>query len=157
MKRLINISKGYDYIDENINLRKIRNEIYFYNSNKNWIFQDLETLIESIKNAVKEKNEKLLRRYISRREFNIQLFQMSKSRKWSYNELDISRRWTWRILFEDALEDFSGKDEAYLKSKNWNFSMMRTWFFYFKRVHYPFDNQINGGWEWCGIFLGNRF
>ena len=47
------------------------------------------------------------------------------------------------------------ENEAFLKTKNWNFQLLRTWYLYFKKVDYPYDKNVNGCWEWAGIYFGD--
>ena len=47
-------------------------------------------------------------------------------------------------------------DEAYLWTYGWGGLRIRTWYLYFRKVHFPPDPEIHGTWEWAGIFLGER-
>lgn len=155
MQKLVNEYYSNENFPENININFIVKEISFHKSKKYWIHQDLETLINNIKYAVRKKNFKSLYYYTSKKNFDIRLFQQKSSiRKWSYGELEIHKRWTSRIFFADELEDYSSENEAFLKTKNWNFQLLRTWVFYFKKIEYPYDKNINGCWEWAGIYFG---
>ena len=89
------------------------------------------------------------------RGFRIKCFQRNSGINWTLNELQIQKRWTNRIIFADKSEEFSNDSEVYLKTTNWNFPNMRTWYLYFKRIDYPYDNNINRGWEWSGVYFGN--
>lgn len=138
-------------------LQEMRNEIYFYNLKKLWVHQNLETLIKNIEKAIKRKNSKLLWRYVSKRKFDVELFQKKDQKRWTYSELGIHRRWNNRIVFAKKLEDFSSENEAFLRTDNWTFPQMRTWYFRFNKIFYPYDKDINGSWEWSGIYFGNPF
>lgn len=155
MRDILKNAGGNVYINENINIYDIQREINYFIYNKNWIYQDLETLINNIKTAIENRNKAKLDSYISRKDFIVELFQKESNIKWSYRQLEIQNKWVSRINFSNKLEDFSNNDEAYLKTSNWAFIEVRTWYFYFKRVKFPYDTSINNGWEWAGIYLGN--
>ena len=57
--------------------------------------------------------------------------------------------------FNDTLDELSNEGEAYLRSTGWNYRIP-TWYFYFRRVEYPADPEINGSWEWAGVFFGEK-
>jgi hypothetical protein len=61
-----------------------------------------------------------------------------------------------RVVADDQLDVYSNSGEAYLRTTNWNYRIP-TWYLYFRRVNYPPDPEINGRWEWAGIYLGERF
>lgn len=134
-------------------INSINNEIYFYRSKKGWIYQNVEMLINKIDDAVKNKNSTLVYSLFSATKFDVKLSGKSYPSSW----LQIHKRWTGRIDFSDKLEEYSNDKEAYLKTSNWNIIQFKTWYFYFKRVNYPYDKRVNGGWEWAGVFIGNPF
>jgi hypothetical protein len=59
------------------------------------------------------------------------------------------------VRFADKLDDSSNESEAYVKSTGWNYRIP-TWYFYFRRVEYPADPDVNGSWEWAGVFFGEK-
>lgn len=59
------------------------------------------------------------------------------------------------VRFADKLDDSSNESEAYLKSTGWNYRIP-TWYFYFRRVEYPADPDVNGSWEWAGVYFGDK-
>jgi hypothetical protein len=155
MRDTIKNSAGNIYISEKVSIYDIQSEINFFNYNKHWIYQDLETLIYNIKTAIEKRDKAALDTYRSRNGFFVELFQKESMINWSYRQLEIHNKWLSRINFSNKLETFSNNDEAYLRTTNWAFIEVRTWYFYFKRVKYPYDTRINNGWEWAGIYLGN--
>lgn len=144
-------------IEETINIDYIKSEINFNNYQKNWIYQDLETLIINIKNAIEKQDKVLLDSFVSKNDFTIKLFEKENKRRWTYYELKVHDKWSSRISFSPKLEEFSNNNEAFLKTSNWNFIDMRVWYLYFKKVNYPYDIKVNNGWEWAGILLGNPY
>lgn len=157
LTKFIRTSPHYNNEEANIDLRKIRKEINFYNSNKRWIYQDLNKLIKNIKSAIIKRNKKRLDRYVSQIGFFGKVSQKINKRGWTYQEIKIDRRWPNKIIFAKSLEEYSGDQEAYLKTSNWNTIGMHIWYFYFKRVDYPYNPNIDGGWEWKGIYFGQRY
>jgi len=59
------------------------------------------------------------------------------------------------VQFADKLDEGSNESEAYLRSTGWNYRIP-TWYFYFRRVEYPADPDLNGSWEWAGLFFGEK-
>lgn len=155
MKEILKYSGNNVYINENLSIYDIKNEINYHTIKKQWIYQDLETLVNNIKEAIQKRDKAELDSYVSKNDFIVELFQKESKFKWNYRQLDIQKKWVTRIDFSTKLEDFSNSNEAYLKTSNWGFIEMRVWYFYFKRVNYPYDIKVNNGWEWAGIYLGN--
>ncbi|OQY36635.1 MAG: hypothetical protein B6229_09615, partial [Spirochaetaceae bacterium 4572_7] len=65
------------------------------------------------------------------------------------------------ITTKRNLDSMSNENEAYLavSGNRWSSSIWAvfpTWYFYFKRVDFPMDPEIHGGWEWAGIYLGEK-
>ena len=156
MEKIVELTNINKNSEENINLSEIKRDIDFY-SKKSWINRDLGKLIENIKSAVIEQNSYKLYQFASKNNFQVVLSQNFKDHKWTYSDIGIQYRFSNRIIFSNKLEDFSNDKEAFLKTENWNFPLMTTWYFYFKKVHYPYDDKINGGWEWKGIYFGDYF
>ena len=57
--------------------------------------------------------------------------------------------------YADTLDEASNENEAYLKTWGWN-TYVNTWYLYFRKVNFPLDPDINGNWEWAGIYIGNK-
>jgi hypothetical protein len=156
MKKLADVYSRSDSQNPEININSIKNEIYFYNLKKDWIYQDLETLIEDVKKAVVKKDYELLDKYVSKTNFYGKIFQKVQQTM-TYNQIQIYKRWNRGIIFDDKPEGFSTNDEVFIKSKNWDFLNINTWYFYFKKIDYPYDIDINGSWEWAGIYFGSPY
>jgi hypothetical protein len=157
MEEILLMSRNYKSLEENINLSEIKQEVDFFYLKKNWIYKDIKSLIRDIKTAIKRKDIGLLKSYTSKNGFDVIFFQKTDQNKWRFDELAIGSHITDNIVFSDKFEEFSNDDEIYLRSDNWNFTQMTTWYFYFKRIDYPYDEKIDGGWEWKGIFFGDFF
>ena len=60
-----------------------------------------------------------------------------------------------RVSFDDQLDQDSNINEAFLRTTGWS-HRVKTWYLYFRRVNYKIDPDIDGSWEWAGIFLGEK-
>ena len=157
LQGIINFVNSSKNIEDSVNITEIKQEIDFYYMNKNWIYEDLEELINNIKYAIMTKNVYLLQNYVSKKNFSCTIYNKTSSKGLGFNELGIDRFWNSNIVFSSKLEDISNEDEAFLKTFNWQFSQLTTWNFYFKRVYYPYNPTIDRGWEWAGIIFGDMF
>jgi hypothetical protein len=61
-----------------------------------------------------------------------------------------------RIRYSDELDASSTANEAYLRTWGWT-QTISTWSLYFRKIHFPLDPEINGHWEWAGIYYGEKF
>ena len=60
-----------------------------------------------------------------------------------------------RIHYNRDLDRDSNTREAYLRTWGWSYRI-KTWYLYFRRVHFPADPEIHGQWEWAGIYFGEK-
>jgi tetratricopeptide (TPR) repeat protein len=141
--------------------RKVQDKVSFSDSaDKSWTVEDLPTLIAAVKDAILSKNIPKLLRYQAKANF----FQMPRSGE----EQTI-------LSAEDLSGDFSIVDflrtshpwvddepvvnleagTAELRTTNWMFKV-GTWYLYFRKVDFIADPQVNGRWEWVGIYFGDR-
>ena len=157
MQQILVLAKKNKNVEETINLSEIKQEVDFFYLKKDRIYKDIRVLIKGINKAIKSKNIRALKSYISRTGFDVIFFQKSNQNRWNFDELSIETHFSDNIMFSDRFEDFSNENEIYLRTDNWDFPQMTTWYFYFKRVDYPYDEKIDGGWEWKGIFFGDFF
>ncbi len=138
----------------------IINKVGFHYSNKRWVEKDLDTLVNQIKYAIEIRNPVLLDRY---RAFNFFIINW----KSKYTDLKSSFPMESYVLtnmnIKTALnlDPMSNETEAYLAVEGypWTSSIWYvypTWYFYFRQIDFPQDPEIHGGWEWAGIFLGEK-
>lgn len=135
------------------NARRI---IDFNRSSKDWTFETLEDLEKTIKRAIQNYDYATLDRYRAK----VNFFTMS----WKQDEIDVTTQenFTFRnwmqgnsIRFNSTLDESSTSNEAYLKTWGWN-NYVSVWYLYFRKVDFPLDPEINGNWEWAGIYIGNK-
>ncbi len=133
-----------------------RNVIEFYNSPKDWAYEDLQTLVGNIKAALQAGDPYKLRRYRAK----VNFFAMS----WHQDETDVNSQVLFdfaefmsggRVYAAETLDASSGPKEAYLKTWGWS-ERLSTWYLYFRKINFPADPEIHGRWEWAGIYFGDK-
>ena len=158
MQKIISESPKYRNIPTNINYAALKDEISYYNMKKNWIYKDLDVLIKNIKYSIIRKDITSLKKYIPKTDFECIVAQKTLLvTNWTFQDLQITRRWHTNIVFSNELEPQSNENEAWLKTYNWGFPQLHTWYFHFRRINYPYDEKIDRGWEWQGIIFGDMF
>jgi tetratricopeptide (TPR) repeat protein len=129
----------------------------FNNSQKNWAFENLHSMINTIKATLDAGNIRQLWQYRARVNFF--------ARSWAHEsddagmaEFNISTFATQnKIRYAENLEIGSNANEAYLRTVGWSLQLTPVWFFYFRKIYFPPDPEIHGKWEWAGIYYGERF
>ncbi len=129
----------------------------FYNSPKDWSFDNLGTLVDAVKAALDTGNAAALRRYRAK----VNFFAMS----WEQEVLDSNSLVEFnfsdfmignRIRYAGELDSSSNANEAYLKTWGWS-QRISIWYLYFRKIDFPADPEIHGRWEWAGIYYGEKF
>ena len=138
--------------------RQVMKLLSFHNADKQWIRGSLDELVFDIKEAMDEKDSRAL----SRLRAGTGFFAMS----WGQEETDASAQSLFdlgaflrggsRVMYARALDPDSNAQEAYLETSGWSYRIP-TWYLYFRKIHYPGDPQINGSWEWSGIYFGEKY
>lgn len=133
-----------------------RHLLDFYNSDKDWTFESLEELESAVKKAIRNYDWRKLDKYKSK----VNFFSMS----WRQDETDANSQTEFsmhdymrgnRIRYAEELDESSNENEAYLRTWGWS-TYVNTWYLYFRKVNFPLDPDINGNWEWAGIYFGNK-
>lgn len=136
--------------------KNARRLIDFNRSEKDWTFESLASLEKTIKKAIQNYDYRTLDRYKAK----VNFFTMS----WKQDEIDVDAQEdftfsNWMngntIRFSPTLDESSTSNEAYLKTWGWS-DYVSVWYFYFRKVDFPLDPEINGNWEWAGIYIGNK-
>jgi tetratricopeptide (TPR) repeat protein len=142
------------YADARAQVVKI---ISFHNSDKSWTRRNLDALILSIKNAIDAQDIRSLNRLRA----GVNFFAMS----WDQEESSVNTQVMFdlgsflrgsRVNYSDRLDADSSANEAYLETWGWSYRLP-TWYLYFRKISYPGDPEINGRWEWAGIYFGEKF
>ncbi len=136
----------------------VSNKVSFYDVEKDWIVEDLRFLVSEIKTALSTKDVSKLNSYKAKINFFSKYwlqkdYDATRIEKiFSINNMLLSSR---TIKYGEELEEESNASEAYLKTWNWSY-WVGTWYFYFRRIDFPEDPEVDGKWEWAGIYFGNK-
>jgi tetratricopeptide (TPR) repeat protein len=136
--------------------REVEDFVEFYNSDKNWTIENLDELLGIIRNAIRRRDSRTLTRYKAK----VNFFAMSWEQEYSdENSQVIFDLGTFlrksNVGTSASLDITSNAEEAYLRTWGWSYRI-RTWYLYFRKVRYPADPEINGRWEWAGIYFGEK-
>ena len=135
---------------------KARQTVNFSKSSKDWTFESLEGLENSVKRAITNYNWRALDSYRSK----VNFFAMS----WKSSETDQNAQEEFsmrdymrgnKIRFSESLDTTSTPTEAYFRTWGWS-SYVNVWYLYFRKVDFPADPEIHGRWEWAGIYFGEK-
>jgi len=133
-----------------------REKVDLSRSPKDWTFESLNALRTAIENALDAGSAWQLSKYPSK----INFF----SRSWGQTETDDARMvdfnfagfmYNSNIKYASTLDASSNATEAYLRTTGWS-QYLSTWYFYFRKIHFPQDPEIHGRWEWAGIYFGEK-
>jgi tetratricopeptide (TPR) repeat protein len=146
-------------IPDNANAyEEVSNKVSFYDVEKDWVVEDLKFLVSEIKNALSTKNVAKLNEYKAKINF-FSKYWLQKDydaqrieKIFSVGNMLLSSR---NIKYNTDLEPDSNSNEAYLKTWGWSY-MIGTWYLYFRRIDFPEDPEVDGKWEWAGIYFGNK-
>jgi tetratricopeptide (TPR) repeat protein len=135
---------------------KIREKVEFYYAGKEWTVADLQQLVAEIKQAISARSIRRLMQYKAK----VNFFTMS----WSQQDTDENVGTvfdigafltTSRVLTDRDLDIDSNSGEAFLRTTRWSYRIP-TWYLYFRKVDFKPDPEINGKWEWAGIYFGEK-
>lgn len=139
--------------------RIIEERVQFHDSEKDWTVDTVEDLRRTITWALVNKDAGTLRRYQAGVNFFTRSWEQdfddpNTTPLWDIGEiLRLTRR---GLSIEREVDVDADGDEAYLWTYGWGGLRIRTWYLYFRKVHFPPDPEIHGTWEWAGVFLGER-
>jgi len=147
---------AYRIANEKVNL--------YDNPDKSWMVPDLETLVDNVKDAILTENISKLKKFQAKVNFyeggwdQMALFgdPTGEGSSEGNRTLDITSYLASSYPKIDGQLDIADNDnEAYLRTTDWNFRPP-TWYLYFRRVDFPADPDINGQWEWAGVYFGEK-
>jgi tetratricopeptide (TPR) repeat protein len=140
---------------------EISDMIAFYDyRDKSWIMDSLEELTKYVQWAVWGRNPSRLNRYRAKVNFFATAWEEEDIETNTVDDLedfysDLSIFMTSRLRCSSELNSDSNLQEAYLETWGWSFRIP-TWYLYFRKISFPADPEINGKWEWAGIYLGEK-
>jgi tetratricopeptide (TPR) repeat protein len=138
-------------------LQYAKQNVDFSRSTKDWTYESLPALRQSIQNALDTGNARALTRIQAKVNFF--------ARSWGQTETDDGRMadfniagfmYNNRIRYNPELDASSNATEAFLRTSGWS-SYMPVWYLYFRKIYFPQDPEIHGRWEWAGIYYGEKF
>lgn len=129
----------------------------FYNSPKDWTFENLPSLITAIESALDSGSSSRLWSYRAKVNFFARSWSQEATDDAGMAEFSISSfmRDT-RIFYAAELDAASNANEAYLRTWGWS-QGISTWYLYFRKIYFPLDPDIHGRWEWAGVYYGEKF
>lgn len=125
-------------------------------SSKDWIFESLDELVQSITKAITIYDYRSLEKYRAK----VNFFAMS----WKQESSDTNSQADFqmrdfmggnRVRFNETLDSSSNPYEAYLRTSGWS-QYVSVWYLYFRKINFPADPDIHGCWEWAGIYYGEK-
>ena len=133
-----------------------RNIVDFYNSPKDWTYEDLGALVGKVKAALAAGDSYKLRSYRAKVNFFAMSWHQDETEGNSQVPFDFAEFMSnGRIYSAEALDPSSGARDAYLKTWGWS-ERISTWYLYFRKIYFPADPEIHGRWEWAGIYFGEK-
>jgi hypothetical protein len=129
----------------------------FNNSPKDWTFESLGALVETIKDALNSGNSWRLWSFRAKVNFFTRTWGQEDEDNAGMAEFNISDFMRGnQIRFAPQLDEGSNANEAYLKTWGW-YQYISTWYFYFRKIYFPSNPDIHGRWEWAGIYYGEKW
>ncbi|MCF0242187.1 MAG: tetratricopeptide repeat protein [Treponema sp.] len=136
--------------------KNARHLIDFNSSSKDWTFETLSELETAVKKAIRNYDWRSLDKYRSQVNFFSMSWRGDETAANSQTEFSMHNYMLGnRIRYADELDESSNENEAYLRTSGWN-TYINVWYLYFRKVNFPLDPDINGNWEWAGIYFGNK-
>jgi len=135
---------------------KIREKVEFYFSNKQWTVENLDQLVTEINRSIRTRNARRLLSYKAKVNFFTMSWSQADANEIISMAFDIGAfLQSSRVLTDDKLDIDSNAGEAFLRTTRWSYRIP-TWYLYFRKVEFLPDPEINGRWEWAGIYLGEK-
>jgi tetratricopeptide (TPR) repeat protein len=129
----------------------------FNNSSRDWTFETLPVLVNTIKTALDSGLGSQLSRYRAKVNFFARSWEQEEADDSGMAEFNLSDFMRGnRMRYAADLDASSNANEAYLKTWGWS-QYISTWYFYFRKIYFPSDPEIHGRWEWAGIYYGEKF
>ena len=137
-------------------LQYARSIVEFYNSPKDWAYENLDDLVRDVETALDTGSAAKLGKIRAK----VNFFSMS----WHQDEGDANSQVLFdfaalmagsRVSHDPVLDPSSNTREAYLRTWGWS-DRVTTWYLYFRKINFPADPEIHGRWEWAGIYFGEK-
>ena len=122
---------------------------------RDWTMASLDELVKTIKWAIYRRDVQTLRYYMSKINFFTTSWEEQEIKSDDTFEYHLSAFLNSRIRYTEELDKDSNAQEAYLRTTGWSYRI-KTWYLYFRKVHFPADPERHGRWEWAGIYFGEK-
>jgi len=125
-------------------------------TDKSWLVPDLNDLVSGVRDAITSKNIGRLRHF----QAQVNFFQ----EPWDQTQFVTDETVRTNVIdyllssnvqVDAQLDVAANGREATLRTTGWNFRPS-TWYLYFRQVDFPANPDINGQWEWAGIYFGEK-
>lgn len=135
-------------------------KVMFFYSAKDWMLPDLNALVAGVREAIATRNLAKLNKLKA----NVNFFAEGWDQQapsggvlaGEMTEFNIAGYlYSSNVQIDAALAPFSNDREAFLKTGNWSFRPP-TWYLYFRKIDFPANPDVNGQWEWAGIYFGEK-
>jgi tetratricopeptide (TPR) repeat protein len=148
-------SDAYSYAKQMIDMNTILKNITGEAARLDRSYPSLSALLSVIRRTLDDGDTYRLWHYRARVNFFARSWsQMGEDEVSDFNLSSLSA--AGKIQYADDLSAGSGSNDAYLKTWGWS-KFTPIWYFYFRKIYFPLDPQINGRWEWAGVYYGERF
>ncbi|GHT48672.1 hypothetical protein FACS1894102_2170 [Spirochaetia bacterium] len=129
----------------------------FNHSSKNWTFDTLDSLVNTIKGAMDSGDTWQLWQYRAKVNFFARSWAQADSDDSGMADFNLSSFGTsGKLRYSDTLSSDSNANEAYLRTSGWS-HFTPIWYFYFRKIYFPLNPEIHGRWEWAGVYYGEEF
>lgn len=134
----------------------VRRKLNYWNSEVSWAYENIDTLVANIRGAVENRNGSRLNSYKANYFFMMSWMQ-DTSDGYTHVPANLSSYLTKSTHVNHEYEPFSNDREVFVRSWGWAYQyQVGVWYLYFRRINIPEKPEINGCWEWAGIYLGER-
>ena len=145
------------YTDPFAYARKLTGMQQISDGAQNWTFATLDALTQVIQKALTDHNYSALNRYQSKVNFFAMSWKQKESDRNSTRSFYINNFMSGRTIhYDEKADELSRPGEVYLRTWGWS-QQSTSWFFVFRRVNFPLNPEIQGRWEWAGIYYGEMF
>ncbi|MDR2793010.1 MAG: tetratricopeptide repeat protein [Treponema sp.] len=129
----------------------------FNKSSKDWTFETLSGLVNTVKSAIAAGNSWQLWQYRAKVNFFARSWSEQDSGDLGMAEFTPADFMQGtNVQYAAALDPSSNATEAYLKTWGWS-QNISTWYLYFRKIYFPLNPDIHGRWEWAGVYYGEKF
>jgi tetratricopeptide (TPR) repeat protein len=129
----------------------------FNNSDKDWTFESLDALVNTIKRNMDAGTTWQLWQYRARVNFFAHSWAQASDDDSVASEFNLSSfAQSGKLQYSPTLSADSNSNEAYLRTWGWS-HFTPIWYFYLRKIYFPLDPDIHGRWEWAGVYYGEKF